>query len=66
MSAEQLPSVCSARNRISGDRIRRGEIGQKDFDKFVQASREIAIPADVIDDTPAITMSALRTRCRRL
>ncbi|WP_428485319.1 replicative DNA helicase [Rhodopila sp.] len=67
MSAEQLATrLLSEEARISGDRIRRGDIGQKDFDKFVQVSREIASLPIQIDDTPAITMSALRTRCRRL
>ncbi len=67
MSAEQLATRLLAEEaRISGDRIRRGEIGQKDFDRFVQVSREIASLPLQIDDTPAITLSALRTRCRRL
>jgi replicative DNA helicase len=67
MSAEQLATrLLSEESRISGDRIRRGEIGQRDFDRFVQVSREIAALPIQIDDTPAITMSALRTRCRRL
>ncbi|MBS0642459.1 MAG: replicative DNA helicase [Acetobacteraceae bacterium] len=67
MSAEQLATrLLSEEARVSGDRIRRGDIGQKDFDKFVQVSREIAALPIQIDDTPAITMSALRTRCRRL
>ncbi|HET6308072.1 MAG TPA: replicative DNA helicase [Rhodopila sp.] len=67
MSSEQLATrLLSEEARISGDRIRRGDIGQKDFDRFVQVSREIAGLPIQIDDTPAITMSALRTRCRRL
>jgi replicative DNA helicase len=67
MSAEQLATrLLSEEARVSTDRIRRGDIGQKDFDKFVQVSREIASLPIQIDDTPAITMSALRTRCRRL
>src|SRR6202789_878909 len=67
MSAEQLATrLLSEEARISGDRIRRGDIGQRDFDKFVQVSREIASLPIQIDDTPAVTMSALRTRCRRL
>ena len=67
MSAEQLATrLLSEESRISGDRIRRGDIAQKDFDKFVQVSREISGLPIQIDDTPAITMSALRTRCRRL
>jgi len=67
MSAEQLATrLLSEESRISGDRIRRGDIGQKDFDRFVAVSREIGALPLMIDDTPAITMSAMRTRCRRL
>jgi replicative DNA helicase len=67
MSAEQLATrLLAEESRISGDRIRRGDIGQREFDKFVQVSREIGGLPLYIDDTPAITLSALRTRCRRL
>ena len=67
MSAEQLATRLLAEEaRVSSDRIRRGEIGQKDFDNFVAVSRRIARLPLIIDDTPAITLSALRTRCRRL
>ena len=67
MSAEQLASRLLAENaRISADRIRRGDIAQRDFDRFVEVSRTLTgLPLE-IDDTPAITLSALRTRCRRL
>jgi replicative DNA helicase len=67
MSAEQLATrLLAEESRVSGDRIRRGDIGQKDFDRFVQVSRDIGGLPLFIDDTPAITLSALRTRCRRL
>jgi len=67
MSAEQLATrLLSEESRVSSDRIRRGDISQRDFDKFVQVSREIAALPIEIDDTPAITLSALRTRARRL
>jgi replicative DNA helicase len=67
MSAEQLATRLLAEEaRVSSDRIRRGEIGQKDFDNFVAVSRRISSLPLVIDDTPAITLSAMRTRCRRL
>jgi replicative DNA helicase len=67
MSSEQLASRLLAEEaRISGDRIRRGDIGPKDFDRFVAVSRDISSLPLEIDDTPAITLSALRTRCRRL
>jgi len=67
MSADQLATrLLSETSRVSGDRIRRGDISQRDFDRFVEASRELASLPLMIDDTPAITVSALRTRCRRL
>ena len=67
MSSEQLATRLLAEEaRVSGDRIRRGEIGQKDFDRFIQVSREIASLPLHIDDTPALSLSAMRTRCRRL
>jgi len=67
MSAEQLANRLLAEgSRISGDRIRRGDISQQEFDKFYAASRELGLLPIMIDDTPAITLSALRTRCRRL
>ena len=64
MSAEQLATRLLSRGiaGIQSDRIRRGDISQRDFDKFVQVSREIAALPIEIDDTPAITLSALRTR----
>ena len=67
MSADQLANrLLSEASRIQGDRIRRGEISQREFDNFVTVSRELARLPILIDDTPAITLSALRTRCRRI
>jgi replicative DNA helicase len=67
MSAEQLATRLLAEEaRVSADRIRRGEISTRDFDNFVKVSREIAQLPLLIDDTPALTLSALRTRCRRI
>jgi replicative DNA helicase len=67
MSAEQLATrLLSEETRIRSDRIRLGDISQRDFDKFVGASREMASVPLEIDDTPALTLSAMRTRARRL
>jgi len=67
MSAEQLATrILSEQAEVSGERIRRGEIGQKEFDRFVRVSRELSELPLHIDDTPAISLSAMRTRCRRL
>lgn len=67
MSSEQLATrILSEQAEVSGERIRRGDIGQKDFDKFVHVSRMLQRLPLHIDDTPAISLSAMRTRCRRL
>src|SRR5271166_2073016 len=67
MSAEQLATrLLAEQARVSGDQIRRGDIRQKDFDRFYVISRDLQALPIHIDDTPAITLSAMRTRCRRL
>jgi replicative DNA helicase len=67
MSSDQLATRLLAEEaRVSADKIRRGEISTRDYDNFVKVSREISAIPMVIDDTPALTLSALRTRCRRL
>jgi len=67
MSAAQLATRLLAEEaRVSADRIRRGEISTRDFDTFVKVTREISALPLLIDDTPALTLSALRTRCRRI
>lgn len=67
MSAEQLATrLLSEEAQVSSDRIRKGDIHQRDFDRFVQVSRALqGLPIE-IDDTPALTLSAMRTRARRL
>ncbi len=67
MSSEQLAlRLLSEESRVRGDRIRKGTIDERDFSRFVAVSKELQALPLFIDDTPAITMSALRTRCRRL
>ncbi|HEY1933097.1 MAG TPA: replicative DNA helicase [Acetobacteraceae bacterium] len=67
MSSEQLATrLLSEEAQVSSDRIRKGDIHQRDFDRFVQVSRTLqGLPIE-IDDTPALTLSAMRTRARRL
>jgi replicative DNA helicase len=67
MSAEQLATrILAEETGISSDRIRRGDVKNEDFDKFVRAGGRLAELRLFIDDTPALTVSALRTRSRRL
>jgi replicative DNA helicase len=67
MSAEQLATrILAEESGTSSDKIRRGEVRREDFDKFVMASQRLAAVPLYIDDTPALSVSALRTRARRL
>ena len=67
MSAEQLATrILAEESGVSSDRIRRGDVSHEDFDKFVQASQQLAALKLLIDDTPALSVAALRTRARRL
>ncbi len=67
MSAEQLATrLLSERAEIASDRIRRGDIRHEDFGRIVEASHELSRLPLHIDDTPALSVGALRTRARRL
>jgi replicative DNA helicase len=67
MSAEQLATrILSEESRVGSDRIRRGDVSHEDFDRFVQASQQLSTLPFFVDDTPALTIAALRTRARRL
>lgn len=67
MSAEQLTMrLLSTESRIGGDDLRRGKFQDEDFKKVVQASQSLASRPLFIDDTPALSVAALRTRARRL
>ncbi|MEZ0223459.1 MAG: replicative DNA helicase [Alphaproteobacteria bacterium] len=67
MSAEQLSArILADATSISSDRIRRGEVSDTDFGKFVHASQDISQMPLFIDDTPGLTIAAIRTRARRL
>jgi replicative DNA helicase len=67
MSAEQLATrILSEESGVSSDKIRRGEVAREEFDAFVQAAMQLESVPLYLDDTPALTISALRTRARRL
>jgi len=67
MAAEQLAGrILSDQSGISGDAIRKGNIKQDDFRSFVEASQRMSQVPLYIDDTPALSIGAVRTRARRL
>lgn len=67
MSAEQLANrIISEQAEISSEKIRKGELISSDFDKVLSVSQQLEHLNFFIDDTPALTIAALRTRARRL
>ena len=67
MSSEQLATrILSEQANVRSDGIRRGEIRDDEFDRIFETSRHLHTLPLYIDDTPALTVPALRTRARRL
>ncbi len=67
MSAEQLASrILSEQTEISSDKMRKGEVPAEQFLRLSAAAQTLHTLPIFIDDTPALTVSALRTRARRL
>ncbi len=67
MSSEQLATrILAEQTQIPSERIRRGELSNDDFERLVVVSQELERLPLFIDDTPALSIAALRTRARRL
>ena len=67
MSSEQLSTrILAEQSRIRSNNIRTGKINQDDFDKFLEASKNLEDLPLHIDDTPAIPIATLSNRARRL
>ena len=67
MSADQLATrILAEQAEISSERLRMGKISHDDFQRISRASQTLNDLPLYIDDTPALTIGALRTRARRL
>lgn len=67
MSSDQLATrILADCANISGHAIKQGDIKQEDFQSFVKASQKLSQVPLYIDDTPSLTIGAVRTRARRL
>jgi len=67
MSAEQLGlRILSERSELDSEKIRRGKLKTDEFNKLVDANREINMAPFFIDDTPALSISQLASRARRM
>jgi len=67
MSAEQLAArVLSEASRVPSDRVRRGDLTDEELVRFIEAAKTLEKCPLFIDDTPALPISTLAARARRL
>ncbi len=67
MSAEQLAArILSEAAEVPSEQIRRGDMTEAEFRRFVEAAKSLESCPLYIDDTPALPISQLAARARRL
>ncbi len=67
MSAEQLAArILSEASEVPSEQIRRGDMTEAEFRRFVDAAKQLESCPLYIDDTPALPISQLAARARRL
>ncbi len=67
MSKEQIATrILTSEARINGMRMRTGQLRQDDWAPMLEAIERMDQGKVFIDDTPAITVSGIRAKCRRL
>ena len=67
MSSEQLSTrILSEQAKIRSDDIRRGKVTEEEINRYIETSRNIYEIPLYIDETPAITISTLSNRARRI
>ncbi len=67
MSAEQLAArILSEAAEVPSEQIRRGDMTEAEFRRFVEAAKALESCPLYIDDTPALPISQLAARARRL
>src|SRR5205085_4700283 len=67
MSAEQLVTrVLSEQSQVTAEQVRTGNLGRHEFANFARTADRLHSLPLYIDDTPGLTIAALRARARRL
>ncbi|WP_028031872.1 replicative DNA helicase [Gemmobacter nectariphilus] len=67
MSAEQLAArILSEASEVPSEQIRRGDMTEHEFRRFVEAAKSLETCPLYIDDTPALPISQVAARARRL
>ena len=66
MSKEQLINrVMSMESKVDSQRIRTGNLEDSDWEKLIETAGVIGKSHLIIDDTPGISISELRSKCRK-
>lgn len=67
MSSDQLATrVLAEQSGVNSEALRMGKISQDEFNRLARAAGTLSELPFYIDDTPALSIAALRTRARRL
>ena len=67
MSSAQLATrILSENSKVPSDKIRKGDLTEREFRSFIESAQEIETCPLYIDDTAALSISALAGRARRL
>ena len=67
MSADQLATrILAEQSGISSESLRMGKISKQEFRELARAAADLETLPLYIDDTPGLTIAALRARARRL
>ena len=66
MSKEQLVNrLLSMESGVESQKLRNGELTDSDWERLVEGAEGVARSGLIIDDTPGISLSELRSKCRK-
>ncbi len=66
MSKEQLVNrLFSLESRVDAQKLRSGDLSDADWEKLIEGAGTIGRSKLIIDDTPGISISELRSKCRK-
>jgi replicative DNA helicase len=65
-SVQLVNRMISAEAELEGEKIRRGQLADFEWQQLVHKTNKLSSAPIFIDDTPALTILELRAKCRRL
>ena len=66
MSKEQLVNrMFSLESNVDAQKLRTGQLADNEWERLIESAAEIGKSNLIIDDTPSISVSELRSRCRK-